>query len=279
LNHGYRLCRTATSDSAFDLGRTPGTMGATFAYIPNGEVTEPNLVAAFKNRQTAIGWNESLAVLRVNDKYCGEILPCDGKSQNAVLTIYCLPDQKVAARIIRNGEIYKEFSGVMPESGKLEFKLNIAESAKAWYTALVSPAEKPQQVLAAASPIYFGDWSTPAATTAIVKGTVYDRQTKTPLKAKVEILSDSAQPCAVQTDSGKFVIGGKIYSRLRVSAPGYVAENKSITEALPLSEYIKSISQKELCDWSTYEKLRETLQNLQLDFALKKAPAKKRAAK
>ncbi|NLC81131.1 MAG: carboxypeptidase regulatory-like domain-containing protein, partial [Lentisphaerae bacterium] len=135
LNKGYRLCRTATSDAAFDLGRTPGTMGATFIRPACGQLSRASIVEAFKSGRTTISWNGVLLLFTVDGSDCGTVFPSGEAARNAVVTLHDTPGKKRVVTITRNGEVFKRMPVTVPESGMSEVRFDFSEREKAWYSA------------------------------------------------------------------------------------------------------------------------------------------------
>ncbi len=156
LNRGYRIGCTATSDAAFDVGRTPGSeRGATFVKMDS--LTESALIDGLRNRRTVVTWDGAVVLLEIDGKTSGDILVPDGSKRRVVLTVYERAGKNIELKLIRNGECFRSFSATVPESGKLAFELEIEEKEICWYLAELRENGKPERIRSAASPIYFRD--------------------------------------------------------------------------------------------------------------------------
>lgn len=154
LNRGYRIGVTATSDAAFDVGRTPGSRrGATFVHVP--ALTEANIVEAVKNRRTAVTTgNGGMILLSIDGEYSGAVLAPSGRRTLKCETWY-RPGGRVTAEIVRCGETTVSRELVSDAEGRAEFEMEIDENENSWYLALLRDPELPGHIQAAASPVYF----------------------------------------------------------------------------------------------------------------------------
>ena len=154
LNHGYRIGVTATSDAAFDVGRTPGSdRGATFVHI--SELTEKNIIEAIKNRRTAVTCgNGGMILISIDGEYSGSVLkPCG--CHHLKCEIWYRPGKKVKPEIVRCGKIMASPELICDKTGRVEFEMEISESDNAWYLALLRDVGSMDHIQAAASPVYF----------------------------------------------------------------------------------------------------------------------------
>jgi len=270
LNQGYMLCRTATSDTAFDLGRTPGTMGATFIHPKSGRINRDTIVEAFKKGQTTISWGGALLLLTIDGASCGEIFPSSSIERHAMLTLYGTPGQKTQITVTRNGETFKRFSLTVPPIGQAEVSFTLCERKKAWYTALCATDGKPESVIAAASPFYFGTWDTPPPVSAQIDLTVFDAETKEPLAATISLTASGKDITRFPADDGKLHLEARTFQRLSAHAEGYSDQEVSILGTDAIRAFIASVSEEDLQTWDTYEKARTLLQTVKIDFSMKR---------
>ena len=270
LNQGYRLCRTATSDTAFDLGRTPGTMGATYIHPEGGALNRAAIVDAFKKGQTSIAWDGALLLFAIDGAVCGSRFPSDGTAREARLTLYDAPGRKALITVARNGETCQRFPVTVPAGGKAEVTFTLAEREKAWYTAVCALDGKPGRVIGATSPFYFGTWTPPAPVLAQIDVTVFDADTKEPLDAAIR-LTDSGNAVAEQwATGGRLHLEARTFQRLTASAKGYADQEASILGTEAISAFIAAVSEDDLQDWHTYEKARALLQTVKISFPMKR---------
>ena len=268
LNRGYKLCRTATSDAAFDLGRSPGTMGATFINPEGGVLNRESIVSAFKKGRTTISWDGALLIFKIDGRTCGETFPSGQKAKKASIALHYIPKAKVIINVSRNGMPFKQLSAVVPPSGKAYCEFDVIEKEKAWYSAMCSIDGKPDKVIAASSPFYFGDWKTPAPVTAKIEMHVFDANTKAPLTAEIEIIDAGKTITFLNAENGKLLVEARLFQRLRAKAKGYKPMEKSILGAKEISSFISSLSEEDLLDWDQYEKGRALLKHVKVDLPM-----------
>jgi hypothetical protein len=270
LDKGYKLCRTATSDAAFDLGRTPGTMGATYVKPASGVLDDASIVEAMRAGRTAIGWGGAMLVFEIDGASCGEEFPADGKARKAKLRVYALPSSKLEVEVARNGEPFKSFQVAIPESGEADFDFDISEGSKAWYSALCSQSGAKGRLLAASSPFYFGDWTRPASVLAKIAVRVFDAASKEPLDAKLELLDGGKTRHAVEAKNGSARLEARVFERVRASAEGYAPIELGVLSSKNIADFIESSTEADLADWSHYEKARAELGRCVMEFPLKR---------
>ena len=270
LNKGYRLCRTATSDAAFDLGRTPGTMGATYIHPADGRLSRDGIVEAFKSGRTTLSWNGALLLFTVDGATCGTTFPSGAAARNAVLTLHDTPGEKRVVTVTRNGEVFKRFPVRVSEAGRADVAFTLYEREKAWYAATCASAGKPEQVVAATSAFYFGDWRTPAPVLARIEVKVFDAETKAPLDAEID-LRDARQTIGTcRAQEGAVRVEARVFHRLRARLAGYEEAEAGVLSAPAIRAFIDSLSEEDLQKWSTYEKARSLLQTAELSFFIKR---------
>lgn len=156
LNLGYRIGCCATSDSAFDVGRTPGDgRGATFVRME--ALTEAALLQGLRERRTVTTWDGAVVLLEIDGHTSGDILAPDGARRRVLLSVYDRPGKRIDLKLIRNGLCVTTFSGTLPATGTLVFEQEIIERELCWYLAELREAGVPERIRSAASPIYFRD--------------------------------------------------------------------------------------------------------------------------
>jgi len=275
LNKGYRLCCTATSDTALDLGRTPDTMGSTYVFLGKKQPSRKNIVEAFQKGRTSISWNGASLVFTIDNEVCGyDFNVADSKPRKAQVTVYDQPNVRASISIIRNGKLFEDFKATIPASGNVTFSFDITEETSAWYRAVYTSQEEKLGIRAATSPFYFtsGDRRKPSIVMSDVKMHIYDAETKENLNATIEILDFDKPVKEIAAKDGVLRIKIKPYDRVRVSAEGYSPVEKTIVQDFaPIAETIKYMSPEKLCDWQTYEQARKLLESVELDFSLKKS--------
>jgi hypothetical protein len=104
-----------------------------------------------------VTWDGAVVLLEIDGKTSGDILKTDGSERQIKLTVYDRPGKAVELKLIRNGAIYRTFSAIVPDDGKMEYSQEIAEKEICWYLAELRETDKPECIRSAASPIYFRD--------------------------------------------------------------------------------------------------------------------------
>lgn len=156
LNLGYRIGCTATSDAAFDVGRTPGDeRGATFVRM--GALTETELLKGLRERRTVVTWDGAVVLMEIDGFTSGDILRPDGTLRRGRLTVYDRPGKEIDLKLIRNGCAVRSFSGRIPAEGTRYFEFEFVEREVAWYLVELREKGTPDRIRSAASPIYFRD--------------------------------------------------------------------------------------------------------------------------
>ncbi len=153
LNRGYKIGCFATSDAAFDVGRTPGSdRGCT--YLPLDTVSEPNIVKAILEHRTMVSWDCAALRFNIDDAIIGDTLVPDGKLRKIKIKALWRENQKGFIRIIRNGEdIEKIPVSFDSDEAVFEYEKEINETENSWY--LVIMEKEDGTFRSAASPIYF----------------------------------------------------------------------------------------------------------------------------
>lgn len=270
LNQGYRLCRTATSDAAFDLGRTPGTVGATYIHPAGGRLSREGIVEALKSGRTTLSWEGALLLFTIDGAACGTTFASAEKGRSAVLALHDAPGERRVITVTRNGDVYKRFPVTVPESGLAEVTFTLAEREKAWYAATCGPDGKPERVVAASSPFYFGDWSAPAPVLARVDVKVLDAETKAPLEAQIDVCDVRQTLRTLRTRQGTLRVEARAFERIRARAEGYADAETGVLGVPTIKAFIDSLSEDDLQTWTTYEKAKSLLQTAELTFFMKR---------
>ena len=270
LNRGYQLCRTATSDTAFDLGRTPGTMGATFIHPDGGRLNRENIVEAFKTGRTTLSWDGTLLLFKIDGAVCGVTFPSGKTARKAAITLLGTPALKTLIKVTRNGKPFKQFPATVPNSGRVDVAFDLIEQEKAWYTAICATEGTPEKVIAATSPFYFGDWTPPALVFAEVEARVFDVDTKKPLDAALTLIDPGKPDTPFRAQNGVFRLQARVFQRLKASAEGYADLENGILDTPAVNTFIAAVSEEDLQAWKTYEKACGILQTLTVDFPMRR---------
>jgi hypothetical protein len=174
--------------------------------------------------------------------------------------------------LIRNGAVVRTWN-VDDKAQAFDESWMLTENATAWYVARCYGSTADQ--VAITNAIYFegSDYRRPEPAKAHVIGIVRDRESGAALDGIVEVMEmDGRKAVAkekVHFKGGRFEISVPATVRLRVSSPGHVEEMKSIFMDSPqLLDSMLNMTPEGISEWSTYEKIRELLQNTKLEYSL-----------
>ena len=165
LNKGYKIACCATSDAAFDVGRSPGVSHAT--YVKLGGLGGPEIVEAFRDGRTMVSYFGAAVIMNIDRHISGDVVRSGNKKMRLRVDAFGDPEARMTLRVVRNGKVIMERSEVVPKDGKFSMEKTITESGNAWYVATLKD-EGSDRIRAAASPIYFRtDDFTPPETFAL----------------------------------------------------------------------------------------------------------------
>jgi hypothetical protein len=273
LNRGYRIAATASSDTTFDNpgGGVPG-MVRVYTRI-EGPPDLTSIARAMKAGRNFIT-SGPLLLLEIGRHNPGDVVKGE-KKLNARLRAWSsgqFGDRLSKVELIRNGEIVRTWE---PTDGGTNFEAHwtVVENGTAWYIARCYGATDDQ--IAITNPIYFegSDYRAPEAVKARVTGIVRDSESGAALDGIVEVIEmDGRRPITtakVPFGGGRFEITVPGTARLRVSTPGHAEEMKSVFMDSPgLLDSMLSMTPEGISDWGTYEKLKELLSDVRLEYSL-----------
>jgi hypothetical protein len=190
--------------------------------------------------------------------------------RKGALVLHHTPGDKIQVLVTRNGESFRRFSATVPPSGKNEFDFPLNEGAKAWYTALCFTDGAGSRMIAATSPFYFGDWTPLAPILAEVDAHVFDAETKQPLDAALTLIDPEKPDTAFRTENGALHVQARVFQRIKASAPGYADLENGVLDTPAVQAYVAAVSEEDLQTWETYEKARDILKTLVIEFPLKR---------
>jgi hypothetical protein len=278
LNQGYRMPATASTDATFD---NPGRAvpGAVRVYTRiEGELTLAKVAAAMKAGRNFVT-SGPLLTFTVGGKGIGDVVPVATRiKQKARVQAWAsgAPDEYLTKiEVIRNGQIYKNFTLLnKPKMHTVDFE--VEEEDTSWFIVKCYGTQWSQY--AVSNPIYFEapGYQVPQPAHAHVDLHVATAGSGRPLDGSYEVLDMiGRKPRILHT--GQFTGGGVRFdapatARIRVRASGCEPAMKSIFIDTPdLLKSTLEIQLPELLDWATYEKVRETLLQIQLKFEMQPA--------
>jgi hypothetical protein len=256
LNHGYRIAATASSDATFD-NPGGGIPGAVRNYTRvEGAPTLDRIAAAMKAGRNFVT-SGPLILFRAGRHEVGDVVKAPAKLAGEIQA------WPAGGRIelIRNGETIRTF-----DTSPARFEID--ERDTAWYVARAIGSNDTQ--VAITNPIYFESalYRAPTPALAHVRATVSG-----PTAGTVEVLEfigrDSVIRKTVPFAGGAIDLEVPATARLRVRAPGYAPQTKSIFLDDPaLLDSVLTMRSEHLADWATFEKTRDLLRNVRLTFTL-----------
>jgi hypothetical protein len=278
LNHGYRLAATGSSDACFDRpgGGVPG-VPRTYTFVPDG------FSLAKVTRATVAGHTfvttGPLLIATVDGEPPGSAFGI-GKKQHALsIEGWAAGDEHGGldrVEILRNGQPFKEYT-FSDQPGSIRTNFTFRERQSAWYCVrLWSGGAKHKQAISGA--FYFGDGSyrPPLAVRAQVHAKIVDEHSSKPLEGsltEVEFygtLGHDGKRHSLRTGEVRLAVPGAV--RLRAEAKGYMPMVLSpVLDNPQLISTVTGLSDADLLNWKTFERIRVQVSNVELVFRLQKA--------
>ncbi len=279
LNHGYRVAATASSDSCFDRpdGATPG---ASRTYT---QFSEPFSLSAVA-RATAAGHTFAttgpLLLASVDGLPPGNACSADGKDRLLRIEVWASGKDLSGLQrieIFRNAKPFRTQS-FNPPLSSWQTNMVLNETEAAWYCVRAIGGEEGGRAISGA---FFFDptpFHPPDPAACRVRVTILDAVSGHPLDALItEVLDVVRAPRdgirqSVTNGQGVITIPGTV--RLRADAPGYESLMLSpIFDYPPLVEAITRLTDLDLLDWATFERIRDLLDTVELTFRLQRRVA------
>ncbi|MCD6219132.1 CehA/McbA family metallohydrolase [Candidatus Calescamantes bacterium] len=273
LNMGYKIPGTATTDVAFNQFSTdpPGAM-RTYSYIGKKRFSIKAVMESIKKGKNMITTGP-LLFLSIDDCMVGDTLKVNNKKRKVKITAYIFgnPNEYLTlVQLIRNGRVIKAFN--VENSKKEVFKkvFFLKENQNAWYIAKCYGVK----TIAYTNPIYFErqSYKKPKKAMANVKCKIYDNKNKAPLSGKIEIWDFDKKIREIEFLNGKVSFKVRPTCRVKVKIKGYKPKELSIfRDYKPLYNFIISMTPVKLADPATYMKVRNFLNNVELNFDLERS--------
>ncbi len=276
LNHGYRVAATASSDSCFDRpgGAVPGGV-RTYTYLEE-PFSMPAVARATAQGKTFVT-SGPLLLATVDGKPPGTALAADGQAHTLAIEAWASgtdPKGLTRLEVLRNGKLFQAITN--PPAPTLQTNLALRETGDAWWCVRVFGSD-PQRQRAISGAFFFDtpNHRPPAPVPARVQVTLTDARTGEKLSGTLtEVtyrgpLADAGRKHAVERGEASVVVPGAV--RLLAEAPGYEPLTLSpFLDNPPLLEFITRLQAEALVDWRTYERVRELLNEVRLNFRLQK---------
>ncbi|MFH1569999.1 MAG: CehA/McbA family metallohydrolase [Gemmatimonadota bacterium] len=287
LNRGLRVGLCAFNDACYDRAGPgwcePVARRRTYARLdgPPGAAA----IARAVRRGRTFGTTGPLLLFEVAGHGPGSALPADGLAHKGRLRAWAAPDHGDPAlegrlrrlMVYRNGEPYQEWALGGPGQGQVDLAFEVAGEGPAWYLARAEGTLEDQ--LAVTSPVYVGDgaYRPPAPYPAAVRVAVVDAATGRRLDGQMELVEFAcdrvevveARPICEGAFAG--AVPGDL--RLRARVEGYAPQVLSpILDHPPLyRDLLGPIRAADLADPAYYERLRRTLDRVELRFEMVRA--------
>lgn len=284
LNQGHRIGLCTFNDACYDRAGEgwcePVAYRRTYVKI-DGKPSWQNLVAGIRAGHT-FGTTGPLVLFEMDGKGPGQVFAADGKQRTGRIRAWGAPSYHdpaqfgdiVKVEVIRNGKSFEiwDFSNDPQDAVELEFE--VGEKDTAWYVARVDGSVEKQ--LAMTSPIYLEgeDYRQPKPYPAQVKARIFDAKNGAPLNGTMELVEFSKGQVDV-VESREFSDGefkGSVSGDLRLRAVVKGYKEKVLSPILNCDliyrNLLGGIRSEDLADAAYYARLREALDDIELEFAM-----------
>jgi hypothetical protein len=277
LNHRYRLAATASSDACFDRpgGAVPGS-ARTYTFLPKGfSWSAVTRATAAGNTFATTG---PLLLVTLDTAPPGTAFAAGSGQHNLAIEAWPPGDDSYGlsrVQILRNGTVFMEYLP-SPTTGFFGTNTTIQEKNAAWYCVRTFAGEA-QNRIAISGAFYFAakGQPPPSPIPARVRIKIIDAGSGAPLAGSVtEVQFQGTTPRprtrhVLKSGEGQLYIPGT--ARLRADAKGYTPCILSpFLDCPELVEIITHLSDSDLLDWHTFEKLQDQLGKIELIFRMQK---------
>lgn len=273
LNHGYRLAATGSSDACFDRpgGAVPG-IPRTYTFVPGGFSLQK------VTRATAAGHTfvttGPLLVATIDGRAPGSAFPVGNRKHTLAIEAWASgqsSDGLEHLEILRNGQAFRNcLFAEHPASIRTNFSFQ--ETDPGWYCVRLRESGSTNR-RAISGAFYFGSYRPPQPAEAQVHARIVDASSGAPIAGIVTeveysgTLGHDGKHHVLRRGSGDLTIPGT--ARLRAEAKGYQSIVLSPFFDNPrLLNTITSLSDTDLLDWATFERVRQQFSKVELDFKL-----------
>jgi len=212
-----------------------------------------------------------LLVLEIGGRISGSVVTLPAPTQKSRIRAWA--DRLTRVELIRNGVVVRAFDAA---AGKAEFTadFDITEIGPAWYIARCYGSDDAQ--VAFTNPVWFEPrgWQPPQPARAHVGVTVVDSSGKA-LDGDCEIVRMVGKQAVVESQTrfhaGKLSLDVPGTARIRIRVPGYQTATESILmDYAPLRDLTLYMRPEDLTDWRTFEKTRDRLRQVSLEFRMER---------
>lgn len=270
LNHGYHIAASGSSDATFDRpgGGVPGKVRM-YTHL-DGDVDMPRVAAAIQAGRSFVT-SGPLLVLEIGGHSSGSVVTLPAPTQKGRIRAWA--DRLTRVELIRNGVVVRTFGAA---AGKTQYTadFDIGETGPAWYIARCYGSDEMQ--VAFTNPVWLQPrgWQLPQPSRARVEVRVIDGGGK-PLDGDCEIIRMVGKEAVVESRTrfraGKLSVDAPGTARVRVLVPGYKTTTQSILmDYAPLRDLTLNMRPEQLTDWGTFEKTRDRLRQVSLEFQMER---------
>jgi hypothetical protein len=280
LNHGYRLAGTASSDACFDRpgGGIPGIV-RTYTHVGTDFSLKAVTQAAAQGKNFVT--SGPLVLASVGGAPPGTTFPADGQPRRLEIEAWASgadPGGLSRIEVLRSGQPFHAFEF---SNGRSSVATNVlvSDQRTAWYCVRAYGSDARQQ--RATTGAFFFDapgQQPPSPCPAKVRVVLQDARRGTRLSGSVaEVFCHGPVHRDGQRhevdESGEATVTVPGTARLRAEAPGYQPLMLSpVLDSSGLIEFITGLTANDLVNWETYERTRELLSGITLQFALEPQP-------
>ncbi len=280
LNLGYRIPAIASSDVALDRPDTliPGTF-RTYSYIEGG-FSISKLTEAIRRGRNFVT-SGPLIFFSIDSHIPGDVLCPDSKRFSAKIKAFARAGNSEylsSIQLIRNGEIVENIFLKDKCKQNFEIEFDISEQEESWYIAKCYGTDSKQ--VAFTNPIYFrypGSTGT-LPVESVIHCNVVDDITSLPIDCDIKVVNNGKEFRRFHFRKTPIKFSVPPTSTIFISADGYESVSWNIfRDYFPLNSYVKSLSSypgeyyNGIGDYHTYEKLREIMRDIKVEFRLRRS--------
>src|SRR6266446_761811 len=275
LNHGYRLAATASSDACFDRpgGGVPGIV-RTYTFLPGGFSLRKAAEAIAAGRTFATTGPLLLATVDAGPP--GSVFRVGTKSRVLAIEAWAAGSDAHGLErleILRNGQPFRNFL-FEGHPGSIRTKITFQESTAAWYCARIFGPD-PEKQVAISGAFYFEDHAggRPSPVAAQVHAQLVDSESGKRLSGTLTevtyygTIPRTGKRHVLKLGEERLAVPGTV--RLRAEAKGY--EPLTLSPFLDCPDLVRTVtemSDADLVNWKTFERLTKQLSNIELVFRL-----------
>ncbi len=277
LNHGYRVAATASSDACFDRpgGAVPGT-ARIYASLSGG--FSLSAVAAAMAAGKTFATTGPLLVVAMDQQPPGSAFRAGDQPYSLAIEAWASgkdPKGLTRLELLRNGKRFQEWILSKPAPA-FQTNLTLRESQSAWYCVRAFGGDAQRQK--AVSGAFFFDerpYQAPVPVRPFIRVRLSDAATGQPLSGTLTeitcygtISREGRQHPVIEGEASMPIPGT---ARLRAEVAGYSPVTLSpILDNPPLIKTITSLNSTDLVQWETFERIRDQLAEVQLNFKMMK---------